>query len=59
VRHGKAPAGHAILLHQGSFVGRPSHLTVHVTGSADAMTSVQVSGDVAMVASDTIDAIGL
>lgn len=58
VRYGKAPTGQAILLHQGSFVGRPSHLTVHITGNAHAMTSVQVSGDVAMVASGTIDAIG-
>jgi trans-2,3-dihydro-3-hydroxyanthranilate isomerase len=58
VHYGKAQAGQAILLHQGSFVGRPSQLTVHVTGSAHAMTSVQVSGDVAMVASGTIDAVG-
>jgi PhzF family phenazine biosynthesis protein len=57
VRYGRAQAGQAILLHQGSFVGRPSQLTVHVTGSAQAMTSVEVSGDVAMVASGTIDAI--
>lgn len=59
VRYGKAPAGQAILLHQGRFVGRPSQLTVHVSGSAQVMTSVQVSGDVAMVASGTIDAIGM
>jgi PhzF family phenazine biosynthesis protein len=56
VRYGKAQAGQTILLHQGSFVGRPSQLTVHVTGSAQAMTSVQVSGDVVMVASGSIDA---
>jgi PhzF family phenazine biosynthesis protein len=58
VRYGKVQAGQAILLHQGSFVGRPSHLTVHITGNAYAMTSVQVGGEVAMVASGTIDAIG-
>jgi len=58
VKYGKARAGEAIVLHQGSFVGRPSHITVQVTGSAHAMTSIQVSGDVAMVASGTVDAVG-
>jgi predicted PhzF superfamily epimerase YddE/YHI9 len=44
-------------LHQGRFVGRPSQITVHVTGSAQAMASVQVSGDIVMVARGTIDVI--
>ena len=55
VRYGKAQAGKDIILHQGSFVGRPSQITVRVTGTSDAITSVQVSGDVAMVASGVID----
>jgi len=55
VRYGKAQAGKDIILHQGSFVGRPSQITGRVTGTSDAITSVQVSGDVAMVASGVID----
>ena len=55
VRYGKAQTGKDIILHQGSFVSRPSQITVRVTGTSDAITSVQVSGDVAMVASGVID----
>jgi PhzF family phenazine biosynthesis protein len=57
VKYGKAHPGREIVLNQGRFVGRPSHMTVQVVGSADAPTSVQVSGDVAMVASGAIDAV--
>jgi trans-2,3-dihydro-3-hydroxyanthranilate isomerase len=56
VRYGKAQVGRDIVLRQGSFVGRPSQITVHVAGTSDAITSVQVSGDVAMVASGVINA---
>jgi trans-2,3-dihydro-3-hydroxyanthranilate isomerase len=56
VRYGQAQAGIPIILHQGSFVGRPSSITVQVTGTAHAIASVQVSGDVAMVAHGVIDA---
>lgn len=59
VKYGKAEAERTMVLHQGSFVGRPSQITVQVSGSAHAMTSVQVSGDVAMVASGTLDAVGV
>jgi trans-2,3-dihydro-3-hydroxyanthranilate isomerase len=57
VKYGQAQTGTQIILHQGSFVGRPSHMTVQVTGTSHAITSVQVSGDVAMVAHGVIDAV--
>jgi len=55
VKYGKAQPETDITLHQGSFVGRPSHITVHVSGTPHAITSVQVSGDVTMVARGVID----
>ena len=55
VRYGKAQTGTEILLRQGSFVGRPSQIAVRVTGPSHAITSVQVSRDVAMVAHGVID----
>ena len=57
VRYGKAQMGTEIVLRQGSFVGRPSQIRVLVTGTSGAITSVQVSGDVAMVARGVIDAV--
>jgi trans-2,3-dihydro-3-hydroxyanthranilate isomerase len=57
VKYGQAQAGTQIILHQGSFVGRPSQITVQVTGTSHTITSVQVSGDVAMVAHGVIDAV--
>ena len=58
VKYGKARTDTEIILHQGSFVGRPSAITVRVTGTPHTITSVQVSGDVAMVAHGVIDAVG-
>jgi len=57
VKYGLAQIGTKIILHQGSFVGRPSQITVQVTGTSQEITSVQVSGDVAMVAHGVIDAV--
>jgi trans-2,3-dihydro-3-hydroxyanthranilate isomerase len=59
VRYGKAKLGSDIVLHQGSFVGRPSQITVHVAGASQTITSVRVSGDVAMVAQGVIDVYGM
>jgi trans-2,3-dihydro-3-hydroxyanthranilate isomerase len=56
VRYGQAQAGTEIVLHQGSFVGRPSSITVQVSGPSQSISSVRVSGDVAMVARGVIDA---
>jgi trans-2,3-dihydro-3-hydroxyanthranilate isomerase len=56
VRYGQAQSGTPIILHEGSFVGRPSSITVQVTGSAHVIASVQVSGDVAMVIHGVVDA---
>ncbi len=56
VRYGKAQANQPLIIHQGSFVGRPSEITVLIAGTTDAITSVQVSGDVTMVAAGTINA---
>ena len=57
VKYGQAQTGTEIILHQGSFVGRSSQITVQATGTSHAITSVQVSGDVAMVAHGVIDAV--
>ena len=57
VKYGKAQSGTQIILHQGSFLRRPSQITVQVTSTSHAITSVQVSGDVAMVAHGVIDAV--
>jgi trans-2,3-dihydro-3-hydroxyanthranilate isomerase len=57
VKYGQAQTGTQIILHQGSFVGRPSQITVQVTGTSHRITSVRVSGDVAMVARGVIDAV--
>ncbi len=59
VRYGKAQLGSDIVLHQGSFVGRPSQITVHVAGTSQTITSVRVSGDVALVAQGVLDVYGI
>lgn len=56
VKYGQAQPATEIILHQGSFVGRPSQMTVQVIGTSHTISSVQVSGDVAMVARGMIDA---
>ncbi len=50
VAHGRAPLGSAIVLNQGRFVGRPSRMTVRVTGTRQTIENVTVSGEVAFVA---------
>jgi trans-2,3-dihydro-3-hydroxyanthranilate isomerase len=59
VRYGRARPGEAITLRQGRFVGRPSEMTVRVTGTADAQDAVLVSGAVAFVGQGTLDATSL
>jgi len=49
VAHGRASLGSPIVLNQGRFVGRPSRMTVYVTGTRQRIENVTVSGDVAFV----------
>lgn len=44
-----------IVIHQGTFVGRPSQIFVKVSGTPNNIRSIQVSGDVCMVAKGTFD----
>jgi trans-2,3-dihydro-3-hydroxyanthranilate isomerase len=55
VHHGRAQAGTEIVIHQGSFVGRPSEIVVRVEGRPDQIDSVLVRGEVRMVASGRFD----
>src|SRR5258708_7281175 len=49
VRYGRARPGQAITLRQGRFIGRPSEMTVRVTGITHAQEPVLVSGARAVV----------
>lgn len=55
VRHGIMEPGMEIIIHQGKFVGRPSQIFVKVTGAPNHINSVEVSGEVSMVASGVFD----
>lgn len=54
VRHMRIPPGHEFSLHQGRFTGRPSQVRVCVNGRPDAIGSVLVGGDVAVVGGGTL-----
>ncbi len=56
VRHGIRPPETELLLHQGSFLNRPSRLLVRIGGTRENIASVRVSGTVCPVASGTLDA---
>jgi PhzF family phenazine biosynthesis protein len=56
VRAGLERSGVDVLLHQGRFVGRPSRLRVRADQAGSDITSVQVTGEVRMIASGTFDA---
>lgn len=50
IRHGIKQPNMEIIVHQGKFVGRPSQIFVKVTGTPYHMHSVEVSGEVCIVA---------
>jgi len=50
IRHGIKQSGTELIIHQGKFVGRPSQIFVKITGTPNHITSVEVSGEVCMVA---------
>jgi PhzF family phenazine biosynthesis protein len=53
--HRLARGGETFLLHQGQYVGRRSTLRVQPEGSAEAIRTVKVGGDVAFVGRGTLD----
>lgn len=55
VRHGVEQINKEMIIYQGRFLGRPSQIFVKVTGAAQTITSVEVSGDVCMVARGVFD----
>ena len=57
LRHGLARGGEPITLNQGRFTGRPSVLRVQPEGSADAVRTVKVGGDVALIGRGILEAL--
>jgi hypothetical protein len=55
LRHGLARGGETFILHQGRCVGRPSALRIQPEGTAEAIRTVKVGGDVALVGHGTLD----
>ncbi len=55
IRHGIKQPNTEFIVHQGRFVGRPSQIFVKVAGTPNHINSVQVSGEVCMVANGTFD----
>jgi PhzF family phenazine biosynthesis protein len=55
LRHGLTRSAETFILRQGRYVGRPSTLLVQPEGTADAIRTVRVGGDVAMVGRGTLD----
>lgn len=55
VRHEVVPPEKQLLINQGRFVGRPSQIVVSIGGRANEITSVEVSGEVCMIARGTFD----
>ena len=56
LRYCGAPSGDAFLLHQGRFVGRPSRIEVEAHGWPEAVHSVRVGGNVAIVGRGLLEA---
>lgn len=56
-RHGVVPAGREFVLRQGRFTGRPSRIGVLPEGAPGDLENIRVSGDVAMTARGTLDAL--
>lgn len=57
LRHDLARAGETFVLHQGRFTGRPSTLRVRPEGHPDAIRSVSVGGEVAVVGRGTLEVV--
>lgn len=55
VRHGIEQPNREIILHQGRFVGRPSQIFIKVARTANEMPSIEVSGEVCMIANGVFD----
>jgi trans-2,3-dihydro-3-hydroxyanthranilate isomerase len=52
-RHGQTAFGQRIEISQGTEIGRPSRLFARATGSPDRIETVEVGGDVVVVADGT------
>ena len=57
LRHGLTRGGESFMLHQGQYVGRRSVLRVRSEGTAEAIQTIKVGGDVAFVGCGTLDAL--
>ncbi|HET9980501.1 MAG TPA: PhzF family phenazine biosynthesis protein [Ktedonobacterales bacterium] len=57
LRHGLARGGEPFILRQGRFTGRPSELRVWPEGAPEAIETVKVGGDVALVGRGILDAL--
>lgn len=57
LRHGLVRGGESFILHQGRFTGRPSELRVRPEGASEAIETVKVGGDVALVGRGILDAL--
>lgn len=55
IHHGIKQPNQEMIVHQGRFVGRPSQIFVKVSGAPHKITSVEVSGEVYMVARGIFD----
>jgi PhzF family phenazine biosynthesis protein len=55
INHGIKQPNEEIIVHQGRFLGRPSQIFVKITGTASNITSVEVSGEVCMLARGILD----
>lgn len=55
VKHGICPPETEFVLHQGSFLMRPSKLFVKVGGTRENISTVKVAGDVCLIASGRFD----
>jgi trans-2,3-dihydro-3-hydroxyanthranilate isomerase len=55
LKHRRTQGGHSFVLNQGQYTGRPSGLRVQPEGTADAVTTVKVGGDVAVVGRGTVE----
>lgn len=58
VYHGLIEPHSEIVLHQGRYAGRPSQIFIHIKGTRQSIESIQVSGEVCMIASGAFDHFG-
>ncbi len=55
VRHGRADPNHPVRLNQGRFVGRPSTMSLSLTGAPEDISRVILSGHVCLTGTGTLD----